>query len=236
MIWSKLPSQWIRDGILRAFSAAGGRPTSGVHAAALKLQMALAMYASFRALPADDTAGYARLSFSELEQLYDISRRSVARGLTVLEQHGLITTHAIGNAHRYLLSQFQLAGWAKLPRAHLLEENRFRGLGLRGAASLPALKLYLALVTFRPNPVRHVLLSYDKIEHYTGIPRPRIRHAIDVLINHDWISIAAHAVDPIADGIYDHRKPTNVYILRGDFWGRPQQTYARAAVSVETPR
>lgn len=202
-------------------SRAGGKPASGVYAAALKLQMALAMFASFRRLPSDDAAGYARLSFSDLESLCDISRRYLALGLAALEHHGLITTHAIGNANRYLLSQFELAGWAKLPRAHLLEEHRFRGLGLRGAASLTALKLYLALVTFRPNQARHVLLSYDKIEHYTGIPRPRIRHAIDVLINHDWISIATHAVDPIAGDITDHRKPTNVYILRGDFWGRP---------------
>lgn len=96
-----------------------------------------------------------------------------SRGLALLEQHGLITTHAIGNAHRYRLSQFELIGWGKLPRAHLLDENRFRGLGLRGAAALNALKLYLALVAFRPNQARHVLLSYDRIEHYTGIPRPR---------------------------------------------------------------
>ncbi|GFE82493.1 hypothetical protein GCM10011487_44930 [Steroidobacter agaridevorans] len=236
MIWSKLPSRWIHERKLCAFSPAGnrlagGRGASGTAAAALKLQMALAMFASFRALPSDDTAGYARLSFSDLEELCDISRRSVARGLAVLEQHGLITTHAIGNANRYLLSQFELAGWAKLPRAHLLAENRFRGLGLRGATSLNALKLYLALVTFRPNPVRHVLLSYDRIEHYTGIPRPRIRHAIDVLINHDWISIGTHAVEPVDD----HRKPTNAYILRGDFWGRPRQTYAHAAVTAEPP-
>lgn len=238
MIWSKLPSRWIHERQLCAFrpaggTAAGGRSTAGTAAAALKLQMALAMFASFRPLPADDAAGFARLSFSELEQLCDISRRSVARGLALLEQHGLITTHAIGNAHRYLLSQFELPGWAKLPRAHLLDEHRFRGLGLRGAAALNALKLYLALVAFRPNQARQVLLSYDRIEHYTGIPRPRIRHAIDVLLNHDWISIGTHGVDPIAASVNEHRKPTNVYILRGDFWGRPQQTYARAAVSIE---
>lgn len=133
------------------------------------------------------------------------------------------------------MSQFELPGWAKLPRAHLLHENHFRGLGLRGAAALNALKLYLALVTFRPNQSRHVLLSYDRIEHYTGIPRPRIRHAIDVLLNHDWISIGTHGVASIAAEVNEHRKPTNVYILRGDFWGRPQQTYPRAAVAVEPP-
>jgi hypothetical protein len=49
------------------------------------------------------------------------------------------------NADRYLLSQFELAYRAKLPRARLLDEHRFRGLRLRGAASLNALKFYLDL-------------------------------------------------------------------------------------------
>jgi DNA-binding transcriptional ArsR family regulator len=219
-VWSKMPSRWIVEGQLREF-----RPrTAGPNAAALKLYMALTMFANFKPLPGAEHAGFARLSFSELEMLCDISRRYVALGLDLLEARELISIEKVGNANRYRLANYDDKGWAKLPRGHFLEESRFKGLGIRGDLCLNALKLYLALVTFRPNNAQQVLLSYDKIEEYTGIPRPRIRRAIDVLLNHDWISLAAHAPDP------SEHKSTNVYILRGDFWGRKQQTYARASL------
>lgn len=218
-VWSKMPSRWIADGQLCAFRGTG----AGEQAAALKLYMALAMFATFKPAPGAPIAGSARLSFSDLERQCDISRRYVSRGLEALAERQRLTVEKVGNAHRYLLSGYEDAGWAKLPRAHLLEARRFQGLGIRGALYLNALKLYLALITFRPNESQHTLLSYDSIEEYTGIPRSRIRRSIEVLVNHEWISIAAHAWTP------DPKKPRNVYVLRGDFWGRQHQNYARAS-------
>ena len=217
-VWSKLPSRWIREGALHAFGPDGG-------AAALKLYMALALWANFKPSPTAEVAGLARLTFSELETRCDISRRYVSRGLALLAAEGLITVERIGTAHRYRLTRFEEPGWAKLPRAHLLAERRFQSLGIRGPLYLHALKLYLALVTFRDNESAHVPLSYDKIEHYTGVARPHIRRAIDVLINHDWIAVASRVPE------VPHRRPANIYILRGDFWGRHASNYARASLT-----
>jgi hypothetical protein len=145
--------------------------------------------------------------------------------LGVLNERQLVVTHRIGNANGYLLTGYDDKGWAKLPRGHLLDESRFKGVGIRGGFNLNAIKLYLALATFRTNNARSVFLSYDKIEKYTNIPRPRIRRAIDVLLNHDWISISSQAV---AAG---EKKPANVYLLRGDFWGKGKQNYAPASIA-----
>lgn len=220
-VWSKMPSRWIRDGVLHAFRANAG---SG-DAAALKLYMALAMFANFRASPTAPVAGAVRLSFSDLEQLCDISRRYIAFGLRRLETTAHISIHRVGRAHRYVLTHYEESGWAKLPRAHLLEDQRFRGVGIRGARHLDALKMYLALVSFRANDASHALLSYDKIEHYTGIARPHIRRAIDVLLNHEWVSMSSHTPESRP------QQPMNIYVLRGDFWGRRPGNHIRATAS-----
>ena len=220
-----MPSRWIRDGALHTFRA---NSDTG-DAAALKLYMALAMFASFRPAPTAPVAGAVRLTFSDLEQLCDISRRYIARGLRRLEATAHISIHCVGKAHRYVLADYEQTGWAKLPRAHLLEDQRFRGVGIRGALHLDALKLYLALVSFRANDSCQVLLSYDKIEHYTGIARPHIRRAIDVLLNHEWVSMSSHTLEARP------QQPMNIYVLRGDFWGRRQGSYTRAAASTVPP-
>jgi hypothetical protein len=223
--WSKLPSHWVHRHTLRTLRPHGASGS----AAALKLYMALAMFANFKPAPTAPVAGITRLSFSELEALCDMSRRYVSLGLGVLQHAGLITIEPIGNAQRYLLRGYEHPGWAKLPRGHLLEEQRFKVMGIRGALYLNALKLYLALLAFRDNNSRETLLSYEKIEEYTGITRPHIRRAIDVLINHEWISMGSRLP---ADR---DQRPTNVYVLRGDFWGRMPSTYARAATGGAAP-
>lgn len=224
-IWSKMPSQWVQLDGLREF----GARNAGENAGALKLYMSIAMFANFKPTPSTDVAGFARLSYSELEELCNISRQYVSRGLEILVEKKLISVLKIGNANGYLLSSYDVPGWAKIPQSHLLQQgtysgqSRFAGMSIRGVLHLEALKLYLALATFRNNSSQTVLLSYDKIEDYTGMPRGRIRRSIDVLVNHEWISLESHT-----DGPAD-TKPTNAYILRGDFWGKGRPTYARAS-------
>lgn len=224
-IWSKIPSQWVQLGGLRNFSAR----TAGRNAAALKLYMGIAMFANFKPTPLIDVGGFARLSYSELEELCNISRRYVQLGLETLVQKELITVVKVSNANGYLLLNYDVPGWAKLPKAYLLQKatysslSRFANMSIRGALHLEALKLYMTLISFRNNSSATALISYDKIENYTAIPRGRVRRSIDVLINHEWISLGSHNYEESTD------KPTNAYILRGDFWGKRRQTYARAS-------
>jgi hypothetical protein len=218
--WSKFPSRWIREGALRDFRSDGALGC----AAALKLYMALAMFASFKPSPTAEVAGAVRLSFSELEALCDISRRYVSLGLAMLARRELITIQSVGNANSYVINGYDEIGWAKLPRGHLLEGRRFKAMSIRGALYLDALQLYLTLLTFRHNNSHEALLSYDKIEHYTDIPRRHIRRAIDVLLNHEWASIASNPVES------SNQRSANIYVLRGDFWGR-----AARNISASTP-
>jgi len=223
-VWAKVPSKWVQQAGLKKFRATA----AGESAAALKLYMAVAMFANFKPSPAEKIAGVAKLSFSELENICGVSRQFVARGVALLSSHGLIEVLKVGNANAYLLAGYDDLGWAKVPRAYLLDNGRFERLGIRGSLHLNALKLYLALTTFRENTSPRSLLSYDKIVEYTGMPRASVRRSIDVLINHEWISLASNS-----EGAGDTR-PANSYILRGDFWGKQRRTYARALADAPT--
>ena len=110
-----------------------------------------------------------------------------------------------------------------LTKSTYSNESRFAGVSIRGRLHLEALKLYLLLLTFRRNESHKSLIAYDKIEGYSGIPRGRIRRAIDVLLASEWISVES------VPAAMSKSKPPNTYILRGDFWGRNRRTYARAA-------
>lgn len=216
-VWSKVPSRWIREGALHAFDARG----ASADAAALKLYMALAFFASFKSSPniaagsvrsRSRNGGCVRSRVTPLHAICDAWCRTHA-----------FTFHQVGTAHHYTLTHYEDTGWAKLPRAHLLADRRFQSFGIRGELYLDALKLYLALLTLRDNEASQVLLSYDKIEQYAGIARRHIRRAIDVLLNHEWIAITSHVPQS------RQRDPINIYLLRGDFWGRSHSNYARAA-------
>ncbi len=228
-IWAKMPSVWIQAGLLSDFHA----KSAGPNAAALKIYMAIAMFANFKPNPQIGTAGFAKLSFNELEDLCDVSRQSVRNGIAVLAERDLVSIVKVSNANGYVLQDYDELGWAKIPSGYLLQKQnfsgktRFSGMKIRGALHLEAIKLYLALLTFRHNQAQQVYLSYDKIQHYTGIPRARIRRSIDVLVNHEWISVASHMYQST------DRKPANAYILRGDFWGKDRRPYARASTPVD---
>jgi hypothetical protein len=220
-----MPSRWIQDGGLKTFHAS----QAGPNAAALKIYMAIAMFANFKPNPQVSTAGFAKLSYSDFEEVCGISRQSVCDGIALLNQSAILTINPIGNSQGYILADYDEPGWAKIPSGYLLQkanfstQTRFAGISIRGALHLEAIKLYLALLTFRHNEAQQTHLSYNKIEEYTGIPRGRIRRSIDVLVNHEWISVASHVYEA------SDRKPSNVYILRGDFWGKNRRSYARAS-------
>jgi len=142
-VWSKLPSRWIRDGALHDFDACGARGD----AAALKLYVALAFYASFKSSPTR-AAGSVRLTFTELGALCEISRHSIARGLRRLLSQARIDVHRVGTAQRYTLANYEDTGWAKLPRAHLLADRRFQSFGIRPSCIRP--RSYYRLLVSHP--------------------------------------------------------------------------------------
>jgi hypothetical protein len=133
-VWAKMP--WKRDQQegQKKFRA----NAAGENAAALTLYMAMAMFANFKPSPNANVAGVAKLSFSVLADLCDVSRQYVSRGVALLDSNGLIEVLKVGNANAYLLAGYDDLGWAKLPRAHLLDKGRFERLGMRGSLHLNA--------------------------------------------------------------------------------------------------
>ena len=83
----------------------------------------------------------------------------------------------------------------------------------RGRIAVDSMKVYLTLLAFRPNRSSVTLISYDKIEQYTGIPRRYIRNALDRIVVYNFIHINRQP-----DTGSGQRSP-NEYYLCGDFIG-----------------
>lgn len=171
--WVKLPTTWIQDGGLRSFRWGAGGGSAGI--SGLMVLMVLAHRA-------DPDSGKARLVYDDMTAATGLSRTSVSAGLQTLESQNIITR---GARSTYQLVDYDPAkGWGKLPARRMYQGEAilaFRDFHLRRVAELDALKAYFAFVARRDNSSNLVMLSYDKIEHYTGIPRHRIKSAISFL-------------------------------------------------------
>ncbi len=185
--WSKLPSWWFRPGEEALIKLEGGQQ-AGLSQAALRVYLGLA------AAERKDAAVFeVQASLSNLEDLTQLSRVMVHRGIHRAAHAGLITYTPGG---RRTPSTFQLVrpdegagGWAKLPRREVLE--RVPRLPHRGANALVALKLYLILLAGRPNDNLVVALKHKTLRDKSGAQTNQIRAAISLLANEGLIHVLA---------------------------------------------
>lgn len=195
MLWGRFPSNWVKEKQLMKFPAGlGGKAT-----AALKIYLALGMYSSYSANQEFPYPGSARLSYNELGELIGYSRSYVSIGLQMLQHRNRIVIEQPGKSQILRFPDFDPERhWVKIPAKHLYEQpyeathRRLASLPSRGPSTLNALKLYLTLLTFRNNTSRHSLLSFDNITIYTGIPRKKIRRAVDCLSNYGLCHVDGH--------------------------------------------
>ena len=175
--WVRLPSKWILDYGLSSLPWKNG----GEGADRIAALMALTVIAH----SADEDTGVARVTYDQFCEATYLSRAKVSNGLDVL-QHLKVIKREHGDAR----STFKLAnydpnaGWAKFPSKSMYASSTvaaFKEFRLRRYAELDALKLFFLLVAMRNNRANVALIGYDKIEPYTGIPRPRIKTAISFL-------------------------------------------------------
>jgi hypothetical protein len=179
--FSKCPTWWVRDPEQNLSKFVGGK-SSGCGIAALKCLIALSSSIDF-------WTRQAKLSLSDLEKLTGLSRPMVIRGLGRLVEAGIVLVDKTNHVHVYELTEKTGDSyWAKIPfdrvRKHLPE------IGNRGEVYLTALKIYLVLVSIRPNESDSVAIGYEKIRDYVGCQRSKIRPALDVLYSHTLIRIA----------------------------------------------
>ena len=198
--WSALPTWWIRDIGLTSFTAG---KTTGVSIAAIKVLVAISLFADF-------SSHKIQTSISNLETLTGLSRPMVLAGISMLESKGLVVVDRAQHINEYqIVVSAQDTNWAKLPFDRL--KNNLHGINNRGAATLAALKVYLLLVSKRPNSANHLAFSHENIRQETGIQTRHVRQALDILINHSLLHISS-GTDREVDG---HSVRHNVYTLLG---------------------
>lgn len=177
--WSALPTWWVRQ--LRLGTFTGGNQ-AGRSIAAVKVLLALSLLADFH-------TRQVKCSLSDLETLTGLSRPMVITGTAALEGMEILKVDRSGHVNEYeLVVTDEDKNWGKLPyellRKHLPEIVN------RGGITLAALKIYMLLVSWRPNQSLSIAISHDKIREETGIQTRHVRPALDVLINHTLIRLS----------------------------------------------
>jgi len=186
--WAKMPSAWISERMaLRSFQA--GSP--GPSIAALKLY--LTILGEVRHGEGSEGLGCARLSYTQLETLADLSRSMIRPGLDLLTSQKLVRAEVgDGRTHVYAVTGYPppgQPGWRMIPIGHLRRSGFFQRISARSKADLAALKVYFVLATFRDGKTGETSLSYEKINHYTGVGRNDVSRALSRLVDLDTVRI-----------------------------------------------
>lgn len=197
--FSKCPTWWVREGLLREFK--GGR-TTGTSIAGLKCLIAISHHVYFYTLKAE-------LSFSHLESLTGLSRPMVSKGISLLEELEIIRVEKKYRSIYELVEKVGNPGWGQLPIAYLKKE--LPSIPNRGRVTLFALKLYFQLIADRPNDSPSLPMKHDTISSKVGTQARDIKPSIDILVNH--LLVAVHRSEDVDKDGFKHAK--NVYTLRG---------------------
>lgn len=216
--WAKMPKAWITRGDLKSHADRGlfegGQDQTG-DIQAYKTFICIALNANYKKNERFSKAGSAMISYTDLETMTGASRAVVVRGVSRLQQMGLIDVDKSSNTNTYTLKDYDVEGasWVKLPKRYLLQPHDrtlLANLATRQRVTLHSLKLYLILLSVQDGKRKSSLISYDKIVNYTGMNRRFIATAISNLVAHDLIHVRKGDVDPSG-----HINPPNEYIIRG---------------------
>tara|TARA_R110001599_G_scaffold70304_2_gene197314 strand:+ start:2492 stop:3349 length:858 start_codon:yes stop_codon:yes gene_type:complete len=177
-------------------------PTAGAVTAALKIYIALVAMAD------DDNqrkrvGRYAvKTTYEEIQQYLKLSRAMVREGLKLLEQ-----CHAIERTgHKPLVYKITgldrnteegAKGFVKLPKGHLYGNRRqsstlpitLANYPTRGVDAMNGLALYLLLLSVVQRDNNVAMISYERIKERTDMSSKQIRQGLDLLVNHNLISV-----------------------------------------------
>jgi hypothetical protein len=175
MPWVKLPSRWIEREGLREFRWVRGEGSDNL--AAL---MALAAICH----QANDETGTVRLTYDSLCEATTLSRSKLSAGLNILVERGQLERGTDGRSSFRLAEYDPKSGWAQFPAAGLYRDGiiyAFKHLHLRQPAELHALKLYFLFASRRDRRTNVAMITYEKIEDYSGVGHNGIRRALSWL-------------------------------------------------------
>jgi len=178
-MFSKLPTWWVRIGLFTQFSS----KNLGESIAALKCYLALALTMDFH-------SHKIKISTYDLETMTSLSRPMVHKGLEKLIAMNFISVDKSSHTHLYTLTHDPIDfRWAKMP-THNLKRALKEMSNNRSKATLVALKIYIYMLSIRPNDEYSVGVSHDTIRAQTHIQTDQVRPGIDVLINYGLISVS----------------------------------------------
>lgn len=196
--FSKCPTWWVRDGELGLKKFGGGKNT-GTSISALKCILGISTSIDF-------SSRKAKLSISDLEALTGLSRPMVIRGLKELGELGIVVVDKTAHVHEYELTESAKdEGWGKIPYERM--RKQLPEILNRGAVPMTALKIYLLLISLRPNGSDSISIGYDTLLKYLGCQRAHIRPALDILYSHTLVRITLEGTEA--------RERHNVYTILG---------------------
>lgn len=176
--FSKCPTWWVRSGVLRD---GFGAMDAGTSIAGLKCIIAISHDVNFHSLESS-------LSYSDLEERTGLSRPMVRKGLQLIEDLELIEVDR-GYRNKYtLIEDKNDPGWAKLPIYPLKYE--LKRIPNKGRITLYGLRFYIQLLSDRPNTTNQIHMKYETIQSKVGTQGKDIKGSIDLLFNHQLISVS----------------------------------------------
>lgn len=211
--WAKLPSAWIHKGTLPALANIDSRDAIN----ALKLYMVVALFATFSAAP-KRPAGTALLTPADILSYGGIPSSAIQMAVRNLSNLDLLTARFGEKESTYKLKHFNTRGWAKLPKRFLLSASdlnpnhgRLHQFSASQPENLNTLSIYLVLLAFRENKSSSASISYDRLVRYSGVPRIKIRKALNSLLKLGWLTHIEKTK------LENDDKRANIYWLGGEF-------------------
>jgi len=172
--FGRLPTWWSRSSngrdllLLRLKSN-----DTGTGIAAMKCLLAISVLIDFH-------SRIAEVSLTGLEELTGLSRPMVIRGLSRLEELGIVISHKDYRTNRYELTIEENDNyWAKVPVDVI--RKKLKTISNRGIAPFTALKLYITILNLRYKDRSTVQVMHDTLRDYSGIQTNQVRHGLDVL-------------------------------------------------------
>lgn len=178
------------------------KPTAGDVIAALKIYIALVAMADDKKQERNAGKHCLRTTYEEIQLYLTLSRAKVCEGLKLLEAADAIErlgykplVYRIKGLDPQRPEEWK--GHVKLPKGHLFGMRRFLSnhpimlaeYPSRGQTAMNGLVIYLLLLSVCQRDTNISVISYDRMMERTGLSSKDIRQAIDVLINHDLISV-----------------------------------------------
>lgn len=206
MSWAKFPGQWIRPRDVGEGGDLG--PTvyplaqllwsdhKASSIAAIFVLVALAIRLNQvnqkRSVKNEKRVLTVGVTYEELRQMTGFAKSAIARGLSLLEMHGAISSAKDGRASNYTLIGLETPSqWCQLPPASLLKGHELALKNLpRNRVTLNAMKVYVVFLVLRSNKLNTTAMGYEAISTWTGVRREDIPTALGVLASLNLVRIS----------------------------------------------